>query len=822
MILTAESGYAKTVHWRFDNDGRSDGDAASGSGSIRDEPGGAGPYPGTPLGGPYYRSDTPEFCRLERTPAAKSILSLEFNGIDETVTSPAMSIQNTNVTLETWVKFNRVDTQQTIIAFVGAWNSSILIDSSGYFRFQHDGGGTIISSEQAQVGIWCHIAGVIYGDQTKELFLNGVSIGAGSAYTNPPSWSWIVLGDRFGHHSGWPPSDVLDGFIDEARVTESALSPGEFLINTSAPKSIFWRFDLDGKPPGETASGAGSIKDGTDGTGPYTGDPLDGPLYSSDAAPTLMLEGTDGQGSTLSLQFDGTNDTVLREESIQIGDLTLEAWVKFFEVDRKQTIMALVYSYNLYLQIDGTGYFQLNSDAGGSVYSDIQAQTGVWYHVAGVVHCDGTKAFYLNGSLVGTAVSYTPSTLPVYDYVVLGDTFGHTQAKPPTDPLYGLIDEARVTESALSPGDFLIRADLNPLISASSGGSLEGTVYPTFVLGGGGDHIYSDVIHIENASADLALVLPFRTDLSTLSPVSITTYNSDPGGVLAERPPDAYWEWSAEPGGHDGSSPGDALDDGILDPGETISRLWKFRNPNSSSFSFWADVVPGPADSKILDPAIPWGRFFYTAGMLHRGVPMPSPSPFVIDDGTAEIYLGSSTPDFIVANRFTIERPLRIVGLGFEVCPSQAEISTDAIIWFDPSGEASLPEQGMEIRREPITLDSCGFHTVEITPPLVLEPLGTHGILFAGIEDRSGNVLTLGVDLDSAAGRTALSRDGGGSFQPVSDHPIVNGNAMIRLQVEEVLASCNVFRRIPPGRAALLPMMFFVLLFAAALGIKRI
>ena len=311
---------------------------------------------------------------------------------------------------------------------------------------------------------------------------------------------------------------------------------------------------------------------------------------------------------------------------------------------------------------------------------------------------------------------------------------------------------------------------VNANIQASSGNE----VLPTFVFGP--PDIYTDIFHLENKSSS-QVDLPIWTVLASLDPSAVTAENPDGGG---DRPPTTAWEYSLS--NNDGFDPSDA--DSVLDPGEIISGIWEFDNPEGAAFSFWADVLSPSAPYKGREAVRSRINGFHYGPVRGSGAPTITGREgglFFVDDETAEIYAGSSEPGLIIANRFRIDRPVAIREVHFETSGVAEGSHATVVIYDDPTGAAPAPDRSIEVYRAEIILRDGDFQVVDVGAVAVNAGGSPSAAFFAGIEDAVEESYSLGIDLSSpSTGSTYISLDSGESFEPISVYPIIDGNAMIR------------------------------------------
>ena len=313
-------------------------------------------------------------------------------------------------------------------------------------------------------------------------------------------------------------------------------------------------------------------------------------------------------------------------------------------------------------------------------------------------------------------------------------------------------------------------------------------------------HIYEDVFRVENKSASQVILLPMATVLETLTPPSVSGENTDNEAHSSGLPPDACWRYSVS---YSDGTVGD-LSDGILDPGESISRVWRIDDPFDVVFTFWADAVAaglparrgGDGSDRDLGIEPPPGSG-QKGTPFGSGLPVPGAldtqpeSGSSHDDGTAEIYLVASSGRMVVANRFTAPVPSRLSSVSFYMSGVAAGDPAEVIIYEDPTGTAPVPEPSMEVRRVSVVLGDGGFQE-EPMGGLPLNRASDPGAaFFVAVANTADRGCSLGVDMAGPkAGASYLSTDGGGAFAPLSSSPIIDGNAMIRAHVEP--AACFI------------------------------
>ena len=346
----------------------------------------------------------------------------------------------------------------------------------------------------------------------------------------------------------------------------------------------------------------------------------------------------------------------------------------------------------------------------------------------------------------------------------------------PDIPATDFEGEGRILGANVDMGmDEFLRAVVNDQIRASSGNEID---LPDWDVGA---EIYTDIVHLENDSPD-RVDLPLWTVLGSLNPSSVTSENPDLGG---DRPPTSAWEFSLAT--YDAFDPNDG--DGVLDPGEVISRIWEIHDTGGLAFSLWADVI-SPSEPSKRYPIV-WsthGSFYYgpISGTGASPVTGRDGDLFLVDDDTPELHTGSSEPGLIVANRFWIDRTLLLREVSFETSGVAEGEPAAVVIYEDPTGAAPAPHRGMEVFRAEITLGKGGFQALAMGDRVVNAGGSPSAAFFVGLEDMTEYGYSLGIDQSSpSTGSTYISTDYGESYEPGRAYPIMDGNAMIRALVRE-------------------------------------
>ena len=187
----------------------------------------------------------------------------------------------------------------------------------------------------------------------------------------------------------------------------------------------------------------------------------------------------------------------------------------------------------------------------------------------------------------------------------------------------------------------------------------------------------------------------------------------------------------------------------------------------------------------------PTPLFSLLAGLKKISDPDSETVELSYDDGEAEIYTGSYIGGVVVANRFAIDKPVRLDSVSFYTSSLSIGQNVEVIIYEDTRGMASLPNPSMEVLRLSTTLqelpgmDDDGEFQQVSTGDLLLNAFGREAAFFVGIYNIEPAHYSLGIDLSSPnAGASYISDDSGQTYEPLSGIPIIDGNVMIRARIK--------------------------------------
>jgi hypothetical protein len=233
-------------------------------------------------------------------------------------------------------------------------------------------------------------------------------------------------------------------------------------IRIKAEVVAYWRFEEGAA--NAAATGAGSVIDSS-GYG-FHGTPVNGPVYRSSVPPfEIALPNAE------SLEFNGVNQRVLVQDDVRFRltqSLTIEAFIFnrpllsgvggniLFRGDDRFSLDP----YRLTVDLGGNIAFQVMNASGEAASVAANVPYNQWLHVAGVLDdSDGSMKLYVNGALANsTTTSIRPfGLLSTSRSPGLG--IGGLQSTAPNLPpefFNGFIDELRLSNTALLPGEFLV------------------------------------------------------------------------------------------------------------------------------------------------------------------------------------------------------------------------------------------------------------------------------------------------------------------------------------------------------------------------------
>jgi hypothetical protein len=218
----------------------------------------------------------------------------------------------------------------------------------------------------------------------------------------------------------------------------------------------YWRFEegIAGQPAGSSSSIIDSSGMGNNGTA------INGPVYTSNT-PVTNVPAT-GAADSLAMNFNGSNQRIFVPDSSSLAitaSLTIEAYVYsrggygmiVFRGDDRGGLDP----YALYY--DGSQMaFHVGNAAGQNLDIKAAFPLNQWNFVAGTLDdSTGTMDLYVNGTLGATASTTIRPLGPLNSNYQPGLGIANVQSSNYSDYFNGMLDEVRVSNTALSPNQFL-------------------------------------------------------------------------------------------------------------------------------------------------------------------------------------------------------------------------------------------------------------------------------------------------------------------------------------------------------------------------------
>ena len=238
-----------------------------------------------------------------------------------------------------------------------------------------------------------------------------------------------------------------------------ALAAATWLTPPASASTIaYYRFE-NGSPGTTGGVVVDSSGNGLDGT-------ANGPVYRTD----VPVETVRGQPNEQSMEFNGLpkNYVNIPENALFVNTFPHSFTVEAFVNPRHYPGVAgdVVFrgddrvghdSFNLNLFQGQLRFGIIGPDESGSLLTYPDAGLyGHWSHVAGTIDdATGRQSLYVNGVLVATTVTNVRALGPLNPNFSPGIGIGHTQIGNYNQGYSGWIDEVRISNEALLPGQFL-------------------------------------------------------------------------------------------------------------------------------------------------------------------------------------------------------------------------------------------------------------------------------------------------------------------------------------------------------------------------------
>lgn len=369
---------------------------------------------------------------------------LEFDGSDDELALPPIKLGDG--TIAAWVKWN---TKSVLLA------GGELIE--GYwFYFDEEAGGVRINwggkhksfKDVFDVGVWTHVA-TTRDDSLIRLYKDGIL-----QQTLTGSMDTTTVRGIGALYAASGLFQRFDGVIDDVRIYDRALSPGEIHLvynlksAPATPRNPLSNASFAAYADSfDLSSGLVSEWSFDEGRGaPARNAGLTDEAATAQDGPTLT-SGTIGRA----LQFDGQDDELVLSP-IQVGDGTIAAWVLW---NTKSVLLAgNDYDEGYWFLFDDEKA-RVNINWGGKhlAFADI-FEAGVWTHVA-TSRKDSLISLYKDGVLREKINSGSTAAATIRSVGALYATNGQFQR------LDGVLDELRVYDRALTPDEIQVLYHMN-------------------------------------------------------------------------------------------------------------------------------------------------------------------------------------------------------------------------------------------------------------------------------------------------------------------------------------------------------------------------
>ncbi|MDD5627058.1 MAG: LamG domain-containing protein [Patescibacteria group bacterium] len=347
--------------------------------------------------------------------------ALQFDGSDDYVSGSGVNIANSPFTISAWIKADQFNTRQFFsIGSVGSLRTAIhlrLLSSTSFLFGLYSDDLTVTMADMSNR--WTHIVVTFDSSFTQSVYQDGVFVNsrtAGGYFTGNTNWN---IGR-------WMTTEYFDGFIDDVRVYNRALSAAEIRYQYNQGDPIaHWSFD-------EGSGLSAYDKSGNSNTGTLT---------NMDAA-TDWVNGEFGSA----LDFDGSNDYVSINGNPDLfrGSRTYELWFypHFNSDSGVSNFMFSIYlndGNEMSLYNYSNGFYGFAYKAGGSAnYISAGSFTANnWYHIVATFDDDTNEIkVYHNGVLQNQGTESNA--------IVAGTTYTKIGMYVLDGWFNGLIDDVRI------------------------------------------------------------------------------------------------------------------------------------------------------------------------------------------------------------------------------------------------------------------------------------------------------------------------------------------------------------------------------------------
>lgn len=391
--------------------------------------------------------------------ASGGVRALDFDGVNEYVSTVTPVQLNSSFTMSAWVNLSRIQSNNSIVdaifniqstSYANYWANLATIGNNLEFALFDGANNPRAASSLITANTWVHVCGTRdVTTDTVNLYINGVLRASVTDTTlSVPPHSQVTIGGQVA-----PSGRYARGMIDDARIFNRLLSTTEIAALAS---------QRGYQPPAYTGLGGevlwvcptlDSLGNGTLLARDLTYQRRHGTLTNMDAATDWVAD--TANGGVRALDFDGVNDLVSSSvfDFLHTDPLVFSMWARPVSFATNQCLVATW----RYLVQSG---WQVNILSGGTIavtFLDANAinyylaQTTAtlnlnqWNHVC--VTSVGGNASGIRVWLNGTEVSTTPSTFGTGNPGVMASTqlwIGRRQNGSGDLPLLGRIDDLRL------------------------------------------------------------------------------------------------------------------------------------------------------------------------------------------------------------------------------------------------------------------------------------------------------------------------------------------------------------------------------------------
>lgn len=395
---------------------------------------------------------------------------------------------NSSFTIECFYKTTGSQQYRSLIRRRGESNTQLMLGMNGARLRASVNSSAVDDVENSNDGVWHHGAAVYDLVQKKVLLFKDYRIVNALSYTSCPSSlaNPLCIGGLDGTANSRP---SFGGQIDEVRVTQRALTPGEFLTSDhfdSTSKTLGWvSFDntLDSSMSSHALSNGVASAAAEDGMAPWYESFGNGEIFRfSDSSRTILRRGDYASlacqtssvlwasNPLLPLFADKTIEFFIKADSSKnVHDGSILRYGNGFSANLSDSeipsmYMAFHYGSSLKLRcgiLKDTGVvYQTSSDENG-----INNDTGVvladgrWHHVAVTIkHTIENEANYVTVSVYKDYAATPDWTKKVAGRLYeAGESIVVIGASSSAKYFNGLINELRISQGALTPDEFLRR-----------------------------------------------------------------------------------------------------------------------------------------------------------------------------------------------------------------------------------------------------------------------------------------------------------------------------------------------------------------------------